>query len=254
MHRYAIHIDIVSVYVSDQIAAARIKELEQENKDLKKELKAIQKRLSKYELNVPSSPNGQLNVVGIPMTPSVTPTEVVTPISPQETDALTTHKETVHDDEKVQEHVHDDDDDNMNKNPIRKRPKPPKKIETDSFWLDVNDKITKTDYAQIKKCIPNQAFIDEEDERWKMELWKTDYGEYELRCVVSLVNYNTDQWTEDDVNLLYASVTKYGINSTAAWEKIGENLNREVDDAMEKYSELVKIPLKKLRKMTRVRG
>ena len=120
--------------------------------------------------------------------------------------------------------------------------------------MDIEEKVNKMNYMEIKKCLPNSQFIDEEDENWKMQLWKKPYGDYELHCFCQLVSYNTGKWTEDDTNLLFASVSKYGLNSKAAWEKIAENCNRELDDVMNKYSKLVSIPVKKLKKMSVARG
>eukprot|EP01084_Bolivina_argentea_P183714 316972_1 len=224
-----------------QIAAARIKELEDENAKLRKELKDSQKKLSKYELNTLSHETQQISIQD-----SDDEVDINKIDEPEQTKLIGY-------DQKVNEN--ENENENEEKVPAKRKISihPKKTEETDPFWLDIKNKC-EIDYAEIKKTLPNKDFIDEEDERWKLELWSTEYGEYKLICNVSLINYNTDDWTEDDQNLLFASVSKYGLNSKAAWEKIAENLNREVEDVMNKYSQLVSIPLKKLKKMTTVRG
>merc|ERR1712154_627859 len=152
-----------------------------ENDSLKKQLKESQEKLSKYELNKPQPI--QTHVVQI------------------ESPSLEREKDGLIDKEKYEEKVKEEerqkaDAMNLNTTPVRERPKPPKKEEKDPFWIDVKDKMQNTDYQTVKKCLPNKDFIDEEDERWKMNLWTTDYGEYKLQCTVFLVNYNTDDWTE----------------------------------------------------------
>eukprot|EP00483_Globobulimina_turgida_P000623 UN00623 len=232
-----------------EIAAARIKELENENNKLRKELKDLQKNLpdaaqrateTEDKFNLPAG-----NVMQGGIVPVYSPTE--------ENDSNDLFPETdelmdifaIGNDQKVDENGNESEEKVTEKRKISFHPK--KTQEMDPFWIDIKDKC-QIDYEQIKKTLPNKDFIDAEDERWKLQLWSKEYGEYKLVCNVALINYNTDDWSEDDTNLLFASVSKYGVNSMNAWDKIGENLNREVGDAMNKYSELVKIPLKKLTK------
>lgn len=223
--------------------------MEQENESLRKQLKDSNKKLSKYELNTPTSP--QLHIIVSESGDTQPPTPL-----PTNDDHHDNDQKVKESDEEQQETQHQDDydDDEPALDEPKPKPPPPKKEETDPFWLDIKDKVDGLDYTQIKKCVPNFNFIDEDDENWKMSLWTTKYGEYELHCTVSLVSYTTGKWSEDDTNLLFASVSKYGLNSKAAWDKIAENCNREVDDVMQKYSSLVSIPVKKLKKMSVARG
>ncbi len=96
--------------------------------------------------------------------------------------------------------------------------------------------------------------MDHKNNKWKEVLWKTDYGEFELSCSVQLICFDTGKWTDDENNILFGSVSKYGVNSWSSWQKIGDNLNRSVNDVMKQYSKLVSIPAKKLKKMAVARG
>eukprot|EP01083_Nonionella_stella_P065359 171187_1 len=133
-----------------------------------------------------------------------------------------------------------------------------KKIEeTDPFWSDIAQKMDDKGYKYMKEKIPNREEMGKEDlafNKWKDVLWKKDYGEFELSCSVQLIRYDTGNWDEDENNILYASVSKYGTASYAAWDKIAENLNRPVKDVMKKYSQLVGIKYSKLKKMAVARG
>ena len=205
---------------------------------MKKELKAARQKLSKYEANTSLAihrdkvPERILVESNEPRTPNTPLPE--TPNSPNELNQLTM-------------------DQDIDESAEPERPRPRKKVEKDPFWLDVNEKMSEVKYDFIKKCIPHRDFIGEEDERWKMMLWKMPYGDFELRCTVALESLNTGAWTDEDVELLYASVSKFGVNSMASWDKIAEAVNREVDDVMEQYGELLSIPVKKLKKMSHAR-
>eukprot|EP01083_Nonionella_stella_P070570 188905_1 len=217
-----------------QSPAGQTDEGKERIQELEKQVKELTERLSKYEgdrtgsFEMTSEKHGKGGLA-------------------PETDGLLKNKHNDNE-EKVNESTAPTDD--------LKRPsiKHPKKKETDEFWIDLDDEMKALDYLAIKRQIPNKDFIDEEDERWKMELWKKDYGEYDLVCTVALVSYNTDDWTDDDTNLMYASVSKYGINSWSAWDKIAEILNRETDDVLQKYSSLVGISVKQLKKTAAARG
>eukprot|EP01083_Nonionella_stella_P178774 632596_1 len=123
--------------------------------------------------------------------------------------------------------------------------------ETDPFWLDISHKMDAIGCGRIKECIPERHAMDPKDKKrnkWKEILWTAQYGEFELSCNVQLTCYDTGKWNKDENDILFASVSKYGINSYESWEKIADNLNREVNDVMKKYSKLVGIPLKQLKK------
>mmetsp|Transcript_47430 Transcript_47430/g.76087 ORF Transcript_47430/g.76087 Transcript_47430/m.76087 type:complete len:259 (-) Transcript_47430:42-818(-) len=247
---------------NDSAAMARVEELQLENNKLKKDLKEIQKKLSKYELNAQT--DTQLNIIVAESRDDAPPTplpEGETLIG-REDNAEDNNLESVlheHQDQQLQKQdesasEESEETEEAPLDPPEPKPLPPKKEETDVFWIDVKQKVQEMDYEYIKKCIPHKDFIDEEDEQWRLQLWKTDYGEYELQCLVRLVSYNTGKWTDDDENKLFVGVQKYGLNSKAAWERTAESLNREVDDVMAKYSQLLQIPVTKLKKMSTARG
>merc|ERR1712154_278838 len=133
----------------------------------------------------------------------------------------------------------------------------PEEVETDPFWLDIKNKFDAMDYKHIKECIPPKDSMnpsDPKNNKWREVLWKTEYGEFELSCLAQLVCYDTGKWNDDENNILFASISKYGLNSMASWEKIADNLNRSVKDVMKKYSKLVGTPVKQLKKMAVARG
>merc|ERR1712228_670530 len=150
---------------------------------------------------------------------------------------------------KSEHHLDESDEDEVKQEEVVKQIE----VETDPFWLDISQKMECIDYQFIKKCIPSKKEMIGK-KRWKQILWKAEYGEYELLSNVQLVCYDTGKWTEDDKNILFASVTKYGINSLSSWQKIADNLNRDVNDVMKKYAKAVGIPVKKLKKMAVARG
>eukprot|EP01083_Nonionella_stella_P291819 992750_1 len=145
-----------------QIAAARIKELEDENAKLRKELKDSQKKLSKYELNTLSHETQQISIQD-----SDDEVDINKIDEPEQTKLIGY-------DQKVNEN--ENENENEEKVPAKRKISihPKKPDETDPFWLDIKNKC-EIDYAEIKKTLPNKDFIDEEDERWKLELWSTKY-------------------------------------------------------------------------------
>mmetsp|Transcript_34129 Transcript_34129/g.55635 ORF Transcript_34129/g.55635 Transcript_34129/m.55635 type:complete len:234 (-) Transcript_34129:80-781(-) len=218
-------------------ASANIKELQVEIERLKQELKTTQKKLSKYEKKQTLSPN-KLELAAVPShSGGLADSQPSTPLPENRT--LMNEEEEI-----------DDEPSEAALDPHPERPAPPQKAEKSKFWVDVKKEIDNIDHQKIKRQIPHQDFIDEDDDRWKMLLWKTDYGKYELQCIVQLVSYNTGQWTEEEVEQLYKIVSQNGLNTRRGWEKTAESLNREVDDVMNKYSELVGTPLKQLQKMS----
>merc|ERR1712060_842434 len=100
-------------------------------------------------------------------------------------------------------------------------------------------------HEYIKKCIPSlDEMAMDGKKKWKQILWKAEYDEFELSSNVQLVCYATGKWTKDDKDLLFESVTKYGINSMSSWQQIADDLNRDVADVMKKYAKIVKMSLK----------
>ena len=129
----------------------------------------------------------------------------------------------------------------------------PKKAETKvtrRFWSDIEKNIKNMDYQTIKKNIPKPNTLTDDDERWKLVLWKVPYGEDELRCTVTLRHFHHGAWTQEEIDKLYEAVSKYGINTPSSWGDISEAVNREPEDAMAKYGSLVGISVKKLKKLS----
>jgi len=137
-----------------------------------------------------------------------------------------------------------------------KKEKEEQKVEeNDPFYIDIAQKMNAIDIEYMKKCVPSEEQMAiENKKRWKHVLWKTNMGKFELQSNVELICLEMGKWSEEDKDTLFGLVTKYGINSKSAWQSIASDLNREVDDVMKKYSKLVSMPLKQLKKMAVARG
>ena len=265
--------------------------LQEENDELRKELRVLRDRLLKYE-NDTHSPlihpgNGQTqnyekirSMESGESPPPITPPNPETPINPiinnvDDVNTVQVQPEEQESEETLDEHNTDDEKpvDNMSElieaetalfmentngdsdHEDDSTPSTPKLVEeTDPFWLSVSDQIQIMDYQTIKMCIPQRDCMSDDDERWKLLLWKVPYGDFELRCSVALDAYNTGDWTDEEIDKLYAAVSKHGINKRSSWGNISEAVNRDPDDAIGKYGSLLNIPVKKLKQMSVARG